>query len=113
MKRTLFAGAIAIVIASPAFAADLPAAPPAQAPAAYVPVAPPVYNWSGIYIGANAGGLVVQPIESDKFHLVAGGTSSGQSFNDSGFAAGGQLGANFQSGQLVFGIEGDADYLSQ
>ncbi len=111
MKRTLFAGALAITVAGPAFAADLPAAPPAQAPAAYVPIAPPVYNWSGIYIGANAGGSWFSQSNST-FTWSLGGTSSGQSFNDSGFAAGGQLGANFQSGQFVFGIEGDADYLS-
>jgi len=112
MKRTLFAGAIALTVVSPAFAADLPAAaPPPQAPATYVPVAPPVYNWGGIYIGANAGGSWFSQSNST-FTWSLGGTSSGQSFNDSGFAAGGQLGANFQSGQFVFGIEGDADYLS-
>lgn len=111
MKRTLLAGAIAVTLAGPALAADLPAAPPAQAPAAYVPIAPPVYNWSGIYIGANAGGSWFSQSNST-FTWSLGGTSSGQSFNDSGFAAGGQIGANFQSGQFVFGIEGDADYLS-
>jgi outer membrane immunogenic protein len=111
MKRTLFAGALAITVAGPAFAADLPAAPPAQAPAAYVPIAPPVYNWSGIYIGANAGGSWFSQ-SSPTLTWSLGGTVTGQSVSDSGFAAGGQIGANFQSGQFVFGIEGDADYLS-
>ena len=56
MKRMLLAGALSLFAATPAaFAADLPAGPPAQAPAAYVPVVAPVYNWSGIYIGINGG----------------------------------------------------------
>ena len=112
MKRTLFASAIAVAVVSPALAADLPSAPPPQAPAVYVPAAPPVYNWSGFYIGANAGGSWFSQSNSTFTWSVTGATSTGQSFNDSGFAAGGQLGANFQSGQFVFGIEGDADYLS-
>jgi outer membrane immunogenic protein len=111
MKRTLFAGAIALTVVSTAFAADLPAAPPPQAPAAYVPVQAPVYNWGGIYIGANAGGSWFSQ-SNPSLTWSLGGTVTGQSVSDSGFAAGGQAGANFQSGQFVFGIEGDADYLS-
>lgn len=114
MKRTLFAGAIALTVASPAFAADLPVAPP-RAPATYVPVVAPVYNWSGVYVGVNAGGSWFSQ-DNTNFTCVGAAclaaTSSGQSLKDSGFAAGGQLGINFQSGQWVFGIEGDADYLS-
>lgn len=114
MKRTLFAGAIALTVASPALAADLPAAPP-RAPAAYAPVVAPIYNWSGVYIGLNAGGSWFSQGNTNFTCVGAAcgtGTSSGQSLNDSGFAAGGQAGINFQSGQWVFGIEGDADYLS-
>lgn len=112
MKRTLFAGAIALTVASPALAADLPAAPPPRAPATYVPVVAPVYNWGGVYIGLNAGGSWFSQSDSTFTYSATGATSSGQSLNDSGFAGGGQLGVNFQSGQWVFGIEGDADYLS-
>lgn len=112
MKRTLFAGAIALTVASPALAADLPVAPPPRAPATYVPVVAPVYNWSGVYVGINAGGSWFSQANSTFTYSATGATSSGQSLNDSGFAAGGQLGVNFQSSQWVFGIEGDADYLS-
>ena len=50
------AATLAIVGAVPALAADLPQAPPPpQAPVAYVPTVAPVYNWGGIYFGANAG----------------------------------------------------------
>jgi outer membrane immunogenic protein len=112
MKRTLFAGAIALTVVSPAFAADLPVAapPPPRAPAVYAP--PPVYNWGGVYIGLNAGGSWFSQSNSTFTWSTTGATSSGQSLNDSGFAGGGQIGANFQTGQVVFGIEGDADYLS-
>lgn len=117
MKRTLFAGAIAVTVASPALAADLPVAPP-RAPATYVPVVAPVYNWSGVYVGINAGGSWVSQGNTNYTCTVVGAgvclaaTSSGQSFNNSGFTGGGQLGVNFQSSQWVFGIEGDAEYLS-
>ncbi len=56
MKRILWAGAIALMAGGQALAADLPPPPPApRAPATYVPMAAPVYNWSGIYVGVNGG----------------------------------------------------------
>ena len=82
MKRTLFAGAIALTVVSPAFAADLPAAPPPQAPAAYVPVQAPVYNWGGVYIGANAGGSWFSQ-SNPSLTWSLGGTATGQSVSDS------------------------------
>jgi outer membrane immunogenic protein len=115
MKRTLFAGAVALTVASPAFAADLPAGPPPQAPAAYVPVQAPVYNWGGVYIGLNAGGSWMSQGNGSSTCVGVAcvtGTSTGQSFSNSGFTGGGQIGANFQSGQFVFGVEADAEYLS-
>ena len=52
MKKLLLAivGSVALGVAAPALAADMPvkAAPPA-------PVAP-IYNWTGFYIGAHVGG---------------------------------------------------------
>ncbi len=55
MKRILWAGAIALVAGGQALAADLPPPVAPRAPATYVPTTVPVYNWSGIYIGANGG----------------------------------------------------------
>jgi outer membrane immunogenic protein len=105
MKRIVFAAAMAFS-AVPAFAADLPPAapPPARAPAAYVPVVAPVYNWSGIYIGVNGGYGFGQSNWSP-----VGGTATGN-FNVNGGVAGGTIGANFQTGQFVFGVEGDFDW---
>jgi hypothetical protein len=42
--RGLVVGICLMTVAGPAPAAGLPAAPPPQAPAAYVPVVAPVYN---------------------------------------------------------------------
>ncbi len=47
MKRSILVVAFAAaVVAGQALAADLPQAPPPQAPAAYVPPVLPVYNWT-------------------------------------------------------------------
>jgi len=106
MKRILFAGALALAAASPALAADLPQpmAPPPQAPATYVPTTAPVYNWGGIYVGINGG----YAFGGSKW-TPATGSGTG-SFNVNGGLVGGTLGANFQSGQFVFGVEGDVDW---
>jgi outer membrane immunogenic protein len=79
--------AIAALLSGAAAAADLPVpvkAPPA--PPAYLP-----FTWSGAYAGANGG---------------FGWTTSGGLDATGGFG-GGQIGYNFQTGSLVFGIEGD------
>lgn len=101
MKRMLFASAIALLAVTPAFAADLPEAapPPIKAPA-FVP--PPLYNWSGIYFGINGGyGFGNSdwraPVDTGNFNLDGG-------------LVGGTLGINFQTGQFVFGLEGDVDW---
>jgi outer membrane immunogenic protein len=109
MKRTLFAGALLLAATGSTLAADLPPAmppPPPRAPAAYVPVIPPQYNWGGIYIGLN-GGYGFGTSSQDYTSI---GLASTGSFNIQGAVAGGTIGANFQTGQFVFGIEGDGDW---
>ena len=111
MKRIVFAAA-AVLIAVPAFAADLPAPPPQPA---YVPAVAPVFTWSGFYIGANVGAAFDYqgaPNNTVATGPLAGTPTGGTSHRSTGFAAGGQLGFNFQNGPWVFGVEGDADYLS-
>ena len=97
MKRLMFAAALAF--------ADLPQPPPPQAPTAYVPTVAPIYNWGGIYRGANAGYGFGNSDWTDPAN-VSGSTGN---FDVSGFLAGGTLGVNFQSGAWVFGIGGDFD----
>src|SRR5437879_4829669 len=52
MKKVLLASACLFALAAPASAADLAARPYTKAPVAVASV----YNWTGFYIGANAGG---------------------------------------------------------
>src|SRR5579863_4272855 len=89
--------------AVPAAAADLPTAKPAPM---FTPV--PVYNWSGFYVGVNAGvgwgsggNLSVSPALGGVSTLGFGGRA--------GFAGGGQLGYNIQAGAFVYGVETDID----
>jgi outer membrane immunogenic protein len=108
------------ILAGSARAADvpvkIPAAMPAKAPAA------PAYSWTGCYIGANAGGAASG---SDFTTSVSPGTHLGNpadlaavdaagtgSANDSRFIGGGQVGCNWQTGMLMFGVEGDLDSFS-
>jgi outer membrane immunogenic protein len=81
--------------------------------------AAPVYQWSGCYVGLNAGGgagassytATVGPgthlLTTDPALVGADGTGS---MNASNFLGGGQAGCNWQSGTLVYGLEGDFDY---
>ena len=106
MKRILFAGALALIATAPALAADLPEAPlPPQAPAAYVPPVAPVYNWGGLYVGLNGG----YAFGNSDWNAVTGFADTG-SFSIDGALAGGTIGANFQSGEIVFGVEADGDW---
>jgi outer membrane immunogenic protein len=119
MKRLLFASALAFVAAGQALAADLPppAPPPPRAPAAYVPTVVPVYNWTGFYIGGNAGYAFASNLSSTG--TIAGNTAGldgtgviGAS-SASGFAGGGQIGGNVQWNALVLGVEGDWQWSGQ
>jgi outer membrane immunogenic protein len=107
MISRLFVGGAALAAGTLAYAsahaADLPRPPPPP-PVAPVIYAPPVYNWTGIYVGGNLGGGFANSSWSDPF---TGGTNS---FSKDGFVGGGQIGGNVQFNWLVLGIEGDFDW---
>ena len=98
MKRLFFALASMAALMGTAAAADLP---PRPAPAPYykAPVAVPVYNWTGFYIGINGGG-----------GFGRSAWDSTGNFNISGGLVGGTVGYNYQFGQGVVGLEGDIDW---
>ncbi|HLX18115.1 MAG TPA: outer membrane protein [Bradyrhizobium sp.] len=54
MKKLLLGAAACVVLAAPAFAADLPARTYTKAPVYTAPEA--IYNWTGFYIGGHIGG---------------------------------------------------------
>lgn len=89
-----------------AAAADMqvkaPRRPPPPPPVA-VPVVVP-FSWSGIYIGGNIGGAWSQLQVTDALHGVNFGNG-----NNGSFIGGGQVGANYQMGNLVLGVEGTFD----
>ncbi len=97
-----------IGISGAALAADLPPSLPPRAPAAYVPPVLPVYNWADVYVGINGGwGWGNAKFTANTMTPV--GTISGTP-HDNGGVVGGTLGANFQAGAFVFGVEGDWDW---
>src|SRR5271165_1229027 len=112
MKRIFLAAVLSIVAADFAFAADLPPAPRPQAPVAYVPVVAQMYNWGGIYVGINGGYGWGSVKYTTPTLQGAGGAINGISgtANDHGGVVGGTLGANWQTGALVLGVEGDFDW---
>jgi outer membrane immunogenic protein len=108
MKRILIASALALAAGGQALAADLPPpAPMPRAPATYVPVAAPYYNWTGFYIGGNLGGAFTNG--NFNTNLPTGTVTSSSSTS---FIGGGQVGANYQFwGGVVVGAEAMFDWL--
>jgi outer membrane immunogenic protein len=70
------------------------------------------YNWTGCYIGANVGGKWARTGDVVNIPATAASPAStldlGRDTSDT-FIGGGQVGCNWQTGKVVFGIEGDAD----
>ena len=92
MKK-VFLAALMAGVASSAMAADLPTRKAPPAPMTY---APPVFSWTGFYVGVNGGW---------------GGTSGGGNLGSpTGGLVGGTVGYNYQIGQFVAGLEGDWDW---
>jgi outer membrane immunogenic protein len=92
-----------------ASAADLPAraAPYTKAPA----IVAPIYDWSGFYIGLNAGGASSH--ECFTITSVAGAALNPNSegcHNATGALAGGQVGYRWQMTNWVFGLEAQGDW---
>jgi opacity protein-like surface antigen len=93
-----------------ALAADLPvrAAPVYQAPMVVAP------TWTGLYVGANGGwGWASNFNASSTFTDPTGGgvviSPAASNLNATGAVFGGQLGYNWQTGNWVWGVEGDFD----
>ena len=121
MKRLVFAlvaVSSVVAVAGSAVAADLPVRA--------APAAPPLQNWTGWYVGLNAGGAWGNDSSFDNSVLSSFcnaplvGCASSQFSNAaaaalpsafdpdlSGFIGGGQFGYNYQIGQVVWGFEAD------
>jgi outer membrane immunogenic protein len=85
---------------------------------------PPVFSWTGLYIGGNGGWVwgTTDPHftiddSTGRYFTFGGGQtaniaaveSAGTAFRNHGYTAGGQIGYNYQADRLVFGIEADIE----
>ena len=80
-----------------------PAGRPSAAMLAKSP--PPPINWTGLYVGINGG----YSFGGSSWTDSVTGSASGN-FGTSGFLFGGTVGANYQVGRFVFGMEADGDW---
>src|SRR5579871_4274477 len=101
-------GAMAQMTSFAALAADLPLAP------SYVkaPVAAAIYNWTGFYVGGNLGYSAARNSGTDTYLFPDGTRFTGETITQApaGAVGGGQAGVNWQTGHLVLGLEGDAQW---
>jgi outer membrane immunogenic protein len=94
VKRLIATVALIVLGTATAGAADLAVgAPP-----------PPVFSWTGLYIGANIGGAWASNNWTDTFL-----TNFNNNNNNKG-VGGGQIGGNYQIGNFVIGGEWDFDW---
>jgi outer membrane immunogenic protein len=110
-KLLTLAGAATIALSSAGLAADLPSrAPP---PVVY---APPIFTWTGFYVGVNLGwgwrqnndnGAVFLDPTIGPGLVGLNGTVFFPGIDDNAFTGGGQIGYNYQIGSFVVGLEAD------
>ncbi len=77
---------------------------PVKAP---VPVAAP-WSWTGFYVGGHIGGA----LENSNLHDPFGAVSFGDSVTTTAFIGGGQVGANYQIGNVVIGATADLSWVT-
>lgn len=108
MKKVLLGAVGLIAMATSASAADMAARPYTKAP----PMVVAMYNWSGLYVGANGGwgssrkcwditnfvGIAINPSLTEGCHDASGGT------------VGGQIGYRWQASSWVFGLEAQGNW---
>ncbi len=117
MRKTLATALMIVGASGAAFAADLPM----RTAPVFAPPLPPVFTWSGGYIGINAGYAFDYSSRFTTFDdplngnvgVAAGQIPGSSRVRDDGFTGGGQIGYNFQFGAgsgIVVGVEADAAY---
>ena len=105
MKRLLLAATALVALGTTfASAADLPRRTVAPMVAPIMSV--PVFTWTGLYVGVNAGYGFADASARGNTIL----NSLGVGVEADGFIAGGQIGYNVQFGSLVVGVEADLQY---
>src|SRR5450631_3326960 len=115
LRRIFLSSAGALALTGAAFAADLPSHAP---PPVFVPP-PPLFSWTGLYAGINAGyhwgGSSFNFTGTDTDGAGIGTTLNAGAIlfpvarGASGFIGGGQIGYNYQINSFVLGLEVDID----
>jgi outer membrane immunogenic protein len=106
-KSLGIAAAALSLLAGSAFAADLPTRKGPPPEPVYVP---PLFTWTGFYVGLNAGGYWTNSNHNNDFGFGFNGGNG-----NSGFIGGGQIGYNYQftpGAGFVIGAEADIDWAS-
>jgi outer membrane immunogenic protein len=102
MKKLLLGSTMLLAMVAGAAAADLPI---------YTKAPPPIWSWTGFYIGANGGGAWGQSCWTfEGFVPPAGPVQDDGCHNVSGGLFGGQAGLNWQTGAFVLGVEAQGDW---
>ena len=108
MKISKFVAALGLLSLTSASAMAADMALKAPAPPA------PVMSWTGFYIGVNGGAgwaTAASNLDLAGFGIPGlTGLFPVASHNLNGFLAGGQIGANYQAGKFLVGVEGDGDW---
>jgi outer membrane immunogenic protein len=90
--------ALAVVLSGSAMAADMPVYKAAPPP-------PPVFSWTGVYIGVHAGGAWALKDWTTTFGAPIVTRRATDHMAATGFLGGAQIGFNYQTGPLVWGAE--------
>jgi outer membrane immunogenic protein len=107
MRRYLLATVSVAALSTGAMAADIPVKAPPP-----IVVAP---SWAGFYIGINAGAAWNRAEYTDFGGPTQLSFPRGTKYwtpNEAGFTGGGQVGYNLQSGNFVYGVEADFNFVS-
>jgi outer membrane immunogenic protein len=103
IKRILFSIVAIATSTIGVFAADLPSRAPAPA---FIP--PPIFSWTGFYVGGQVG--YQWATSSPQIYSTTGAATAGSpNYNQQGVIGGGHIGYNYQINQYVLGIEGDVE----
>ena len=100
---SLLAVAFSLGVVQTASAADMPV----KAPIVKASVAAP-FSWTGCYVGAQAGYKFGNTTPYDPINQI----NWTNNFNFNGAVLGGGAGCNYQTGNWVFGVEGDWSWTS-
>jgi outer membrane immunogenic protein len=101
MRKVLFSTVAFAALVGQAFAADLPSSK--EAPVYVAP--PPIFSWTGLYVGADIGGFW------GAANILAPGAlfTFSHNANNDGVIGGGFIGYNYQVNNFVLGLQGEID----